>query len=191
MSKIIKCLSVEIVPAPAPAKYNILTINYTDAGKLASRKMFSFVAKEVYPVFAKASSGEYFEITEEKNAKGYNDFTSAKSVGMVAPNSEQASAPAATAGSPNKSYSAPASSTYSTKEERDQTQIYIVRQSSIKHAIDTITLLGGKKITQDEILTLARKYENFVFGKGNETPSVSSSAQVAQQVNEELYDEVV
>jgi hypothetical protein len=190
MSKLIKCLSVEIVPAPAPAKYNILTINYTDAGKLASRKMFSFVAKEVYPVFAKASSGEYFEVTEEKNAKGYNDFTSAKSVGMVAPDSGEAPA-AATAGSPNKSYTAVSSSTYSTKEERDQTQVYIVRQSSIKHAIDTITLLGGKKITQDEILGLARRYENFVFGREPGLGSVSASTEAAQKVNEELYDEVV
>ena len=188
MSKIIKVLSVEIVPDQAPAKYNILTVNYTDAGKLASRKMFSFVAKEVYPVFAKASSGESFEVTEEKNAKGYYDFTSAKSVGFSSGATAEA-APAA--GSPTKSFTAPASSTYSTKEERDQTQVYIVRQSSIKHAIDTISLLGAKKITQDEILALARKYENFVFGKVDATPNVASSAQAAQQVNEDLYDEVV
>ena len=181
-TKTIKILSIEIKNPPDPSKkYTIMTVNYTDDGKLASRNVLSFVAKDVYAAFKNAKNGESYEITEEKNSKGYFEFVTAKSVGFLSGATEAIHS----TGTPARSYTAAASSTYSTKEERDQTQIYIVRQSSIKHAIDTISILGGKTApTQDAILALARKYEAFVFGKDPTDVSVAA----AQKANDELAD---
>ena len=184
-SKTIKVLSIEIKNPPDPSKkYTILTVNYTDNGKLNSRNILSFVAKDLYAAFSKAVSGESFEITEEKNAKGYYEFTSAKSVGVLS-----GTATEATGGTAPRQASSSSGSTYSNKEERDQTQIYIVKQSTLKAAIDTLPLLNLKKVGVQDVLSLAKQYEDYVFGRASSTvPSVVTSTQAAQRANEELVD---
>lgn len=57
-------------------------------------------------------------------------------------------------------------STYATKEERAQTQVYIVRQSSITAALKLAEVNGNKKATVSDVLKDATQFEQWVmFGK--------------------------
>lgn len=60
-------------------------------------------------------------------------------------------------------YTAPGSSTYSTVEERAQTQKYIVRQSSITAALKLLELNGVKKAGVDDVLDFAADFEAYVM----------------------------
>ena len=55
-------------------------------------------------------------------------------------------------------------STYATKEERAQTQKYIVRQSSITSALKLLEVTGVKKATTNDVIKLAVEFEAFVMG---------------------------
>lgn len=55
-------------------------------------------------------------------------------------------------------------SKYATKEERDQTQKYIVRQSSITSALRLLEVTGVKKATTNDVIKLAVDFEAFVMG---------------------------
>ena len=62
-------------------------------------------------------------------------------------------------------YTAPSSSTYSTVEERAQTQKYIVRQSSITAALKMMELNKVKDVTIDSVLALAGNFEGYVMDR--------------------------
>ena len=62
-------------------------------------------------------------------------------------------------------------SNYPTQEERAQTQVYIIRQSSLTNAVATLTT-KGKPISSDEVLTLARVYEGHVLGIENKPQAI-------------------
>lgn len=55
-------------------------------------------------------------------------------------------------------------STYQTAEERAQTQVYIVRQSTIAHAISYFSLPGSKDVGVNDIIQVAKQFEAHVFG---------------------------
>jgi hypothetical protein len=55
-------------------------------------------------------------------------------------------------------------STYQTAEERAQTQVYIVRQSSITQAIAFFNLNEEHKVSPEKILDIAKQFEAHVFG---------------------------
>ena len=55
-------------------------------------------------------------------------------------------------------------STYATKEERAQTQKYIVRQSSITSALKLLEVTGVKKAAPSDVIKLAMEFEAFVMG---------------------------
>lgn len=57
------------------------------------------------------------------------------------------------------------SSTYTTAEERAETQKYIVRQSSITAALKLIEINGKKNQTANDVITIAEYFEAWVFGK--------------------------
>ena len=59
-------------------------------------------------------------------------------------------------------------STYATKEERAQTQKYIVRQSSITAALKLLELQGKKTVDQFAVIVLAEQFESWVMGKSFE-----------------------
>jgi hypothetical protein len=49
------------------------------------------------------------------------------------------------------------------QEDKDKVQKYIVRQSSLKAAIDYSVLKGDKKVTVDDVVQLAATFESYVF----------------------------
>jgi len=132
--------------------YNALTVNFTDErGKTTARKIFDFAAKEVYASLKGASPGQVYEVSEQKNTKGYDEFTSAK------PTSEKVAVPPAGAAVPK--------SNYESADERAARQKLIVRQSSVSSAIALLVLQGDKKSTVDNVVQIAKQLEDFVYDR--------------------------
>ena len=150
--------SVETKPT-AKGSYQQLEVTYknlTYQGKVESKKLMSFGANaNSFKALANAQAGSTWEVTVVKNDKGFNDWTTVvASSGAVAEASPQAARSGAA--------SAPARSTYETPVERAQRQVLIVRQSSLSAAVATLAV-GSKSVKPDEVIAVAKQYENYVF----------------------------
>lgn len=155
----IQILSVTIEKVPtAKGSYEKAAVAYKDdKGKVTGKNIVSFVYPKVWGTISQAQAGERYDVTNEKVGDNWN-WTSITKLGE----GEVASTPAPKAGTPVKS-------TYETPEERAQKQIYIVRQSSIANAIEYAGKVKAVKGV-DELLDLAKKFENYVFDKGELPP---------------------
>lgn len=136
--------------------------NLTYQGKIESKKLMSFGANATaFKALAEAPAGSQWEVTVVKNDKGYNDWTAVvASTGAVAP--PQAAVAAKT--------QIGARSTYETPEERAQRQVLIVRQSSLSAAVATLAV-GSKTVKPDDVIAVAKQYENYVFDIKDPGPS--------------------
>lgn len=153
----IKVINVTTTTKPtAKGSYTMLEVAYTniDSGKIEGKKIMSFSNKEVFGVLSKAASGSMYDIVTKKNEQtGYWDWVEANTTGNDV---------AQPVDSP-KSFTSP-KSTYETPEERAKKQVYIIRQSSLSNAIDTLkTDKNSPKL--DEVLALAESYYNWVVEK--------------------------
>ena len=158
--------SVETKPT-AKGSYQQLEVTYknlTYQGKVESKKLMSFGANAAaFKTLSAAPAGSQWEVTVVKNAQGYNDWPNVVAAsGAAAPEVPQAatSAKAAIGGR----------STYETPEERAQRQVYIIRQSSISSAIATLAV-GSKAVKPEDVLSVAKQYENYVFDVKDPGPS--------------------
>lgn len=159
----IQVVNVEISTKPtAKSSYQIAEVAYKNlaTGKLEGKKIMSFTNKEVFSEIAAAKSGEVFDVTSEKDEKGYWQWTAVKRQAAGA-----APAPANKGGAVGMATTSP-KSTYETPEERAKKQIYIVRQSSLSSAIDLLSV--GAKTAPDvgKVVEVAKQFEDFVFGVG-------------------------
>ncbi len=108
-------------------------------------------------------AGDAFTLEQEKEGDFWNPKSIYKSTGGHIKDDGTVGLGAKSA--PAKpAYTAPSSSTYSTVEERAQTQKYIVRQSSITAALKVLELRGTKKVEVNDVITLAQYFEEFVMG---------------------------
>jgi hypothetical protein len=150
MNITIKVLSVS---EENKGKYNQLTVAYKDIGqgKVAEKKLMSFLNKEVYATI-KEGEGKEFEVSMQKNDKGYWDWISIGAPGTVAP---------ATAAKTGGGNAAPKSS-YETAEERAKRQVMIVRQSSLSTAADVLKS-EKKPPTGADVIALAKEFEAYVL----------------------------
>lgn len=148
-----------------------------DFNKVESRTLMPFGSvAPVAAIMKDAQGGSKWDITLTKNEAGYNDWTNATPF-----NGEVATTPQAAAQVGGARSYAPAGttkSTYETPEERAQRQILIVRQSSLSSAINTLSVGSKSPPKVEDVLSVAREYESFVFGRGlgsiNSTEEVSS-----------------
>jgi len=153
---------INVQSSTKPAKsgtYTQLDVAYkrVDTGKIEGKKVMSFVNKEIFNLFSKASGGQVFDITTEKVGEYWQWTEASLSAGGAGVASN---APAA------KSFSSsPApKSTYETAEERAKRQILIVRQSSLAQAVDILSVNPGKdKLALEDVLHLADKLVSWVF----------------------------
>lgn len=170
----ITVLSVTVSTVPtAKGSYNVADVAYknnTFQGKVEGKKIMSFgAAKETFSVLSTAQSGASFDIEVVKNDKGYNDWTKAtpsqaSSGSINNPVFQSAITKASGATTTPRS-------TYETPEERAQKQVYIIRQSSISAAIGTLSPGAKSSLKVEDVLALARQYEDHVFGKKSPGPS--------------------
>lgn len=167
----IQVLSVQITTVPTQkGSYQVADVafkNLTFQGKVEGKKIMSFGAtKDSFGVLATAQPNDVYDVNVVKNDKGYNDW-----VGMTkgtADGQDTAARPAA--GQPVTGNAPARTSTYETPEERAKKQVYIVRQSSLSNAIDTLTVGSKSALKPDEVIDLARKYTDFVFGVQSPPP---------------------
>lgn len=160
--------SVETKPT-AKGSYQQLEVTYKNLsyqGKVESKKLMSFGANaSAFKVLAEAATGSQWEVTVVKNAQGYNDWPS------VAPSSQApAGATSPQTGAQARTQPGQTRSTYETPEERAQRQIYIIRQSSISSAVATLSV-GAKSVKPEDVLDVAKQYENYVFDVKDPGPS--------------------
>jgi len=155
---------INVQSSTKPAKngtYTQLDVAYkrVDTGKIEGKKVMSFVNKDIFNLFSKATTGQVYDINTEKVGE-YWQWTEASLSSGGTSVGQEASA---------KSFSAsPApKSTYETAEERAKRQILIVRQSSLAQAVDILSVNPGKeKLQLSDVLDLADRLVGWVF----ETP---------------------
>lgn len=149
-------------------KLNVAYKNLTFKGKVEGKQLFPFGSKEVYTTLQNASPGDVFDIEVQKNAQGYNDWIAAT------PSTGEDVANAVIDGGGTTSFPPGRGLTggnvnyqkrdYETAEERAKKQIYIIRQSSISSAIDLLSTGAKSPPKVEEVLEVAKRFEDFVFG---------------------------
>jgi len=132
--------------------YQSIEVTYkNDLGQTQSKKLMSFSNPTVFNHIKDLNKGESLNVTTEKDANGYWQWTGIGGDNVV---SETKQTAPATGGRVT-------GSNYETKEERAARQILIVRQSSLSSAVE---LLGAGKSVEDVIAT-AKQFEAYVFSK--------------------------
>lgn len=167
-------LNVAVATVPTQkGSYQVADVAYknnTFQGKVEGKKVMSFGATaESFKVLATAQPGQTFEVNVVKNDKGYNDWVSMQKAdgGAAMP------APSNVSGVLQKGAAvASPRSTYETPEERAQRQVLIVRQSSLSSAISTLSV-GAKAVKAEDVLHLAKRYNDWVFQKGVDVTGAS------------------
>jgi len=112
--------------------------------KVENKKIMPFGNKEVFDVLRTAEKGNIYYITREKNDTGYWDWTN------IEAQPPEDTTPKNNVATLKQSYD----------QRDDQKQLYIIRQSSLTNAVNT--LIGGVK--PQEVKELAQNYVDFVFG---------------------------
>lgn len=178
----IQILSTDNKTVPtSKGSYNMLEVvfkNLTYQGKVEPKKLASFGASgEAYKVLAGAKQGEVYEVDYTKNDKGFNDWTQVNRSTTAVASPTGSTTTTGTSGVTGGVQTATSPrSTYETSEERAKKQIYIVRQSSISNAIAVLTVGAKTHPKSNEILDLAKTFENYVFGSDVVTPEVQTAA---------------
>ena len=142
--------------------YQALEVTYKEVagGKVASRKIMSFVndSKPAFEALSSASNGEVFTISmvkqPGKDGKDYWVWTNATKGATAATNVQ---------GNTQSTGGTVAKGNWETSEERAKRQVYIIRQSSISSAISALTCGNKGGIKPDEVLQLAKRFEDYVF----------------------------
>src|SRR3990167_9900149 len=142
-------------------KYRQATVSYKrDDGKVDAKKLVSFGIKDVYKTMTEAQPGDAFDVTWEKDEKGFPQWAQVSSLGkaMSEVSGTQKVEPVARTA---------VRSSYETPEERAKRQVYIVRQSSISNAIAFLAAREpkGVDVSSDEntVLSLAEIFAHYVF----------------------------
>lgn len=173
----------------AKGSYNMLEVvykNLTFQGKVEPKKLASFGASVgAYTTLVEAKQGDVYEVEYSKNAAGFNDWT------KVTKNLNGATtAPASglSDGSPQSVRSTAINvspkSTYETPEERAKKQIYIVRQSSISNAIESLTPGSKAALDPSKVIEVAKTFEDYVFGSGTVTPNDQTANKLLKDIGD-------
>ena len=144
--------------------YHMFQLDYLTNGRAAKKQIMSFT--DVYKTLLASREGEEFEITTESNREFTNWATAeSKGVPVKASKEEPATSQTTTA----KGATA-FKSTYETPEERAKKQVYIVRQSCLAQAVafQTGSDKTGEGFTTEDVLSVARQFEEYVFNGVNE-----------------------
>jgi len=168
----VEIIAVEVVNK---GKYKVAEVTYKQEGKTNTKKVMSFGAQEHAFKFIssdKVKKGDVYNVEINKNADGYWDWV--KISFAEASGAAPADASSAAKGNPRQS-------NYETPQERFQRQVYIIRQSSLGHAVEALNH-NKKNYDTAEILTLANQFEEWVFGKSN------PKSQYEQQSEEALKE---
>lgn len=129
---------------------------YTFNGANKQQTLVSFSNPAVFAELKKTPPGTELMVDTTKNNAGYDQWSAVKPVQLD-------SAPLATKIGPAAAATSPTRTTYETPEERKQKQLYIIKQSSIGSAIES--LLPGRKgpLEPNEVLAVAQAYVDWIY----------------------------
>ena len=148
-----------------------------DNGQTASKKLMSFANPDVFKVAQTWQKGATINVDSQKDDNGYWQWK-----GILADGQAPAPVVNAVPRVGGATTTRATGNSYPTSDERGKTQVYIIRQSSLGHAVATLSMnkdSGGSNA--DEVIALAKQYEAFVL-TGEATKNVAE----AEQVKEDL-----
>lgn len=154
----ITIVNVEVT-TPAGKRYQMAEVIYKENGETRTKKIMSFANPAVFNVVKDAKGGEQYTISQQKDDKGYWQWSSIS-----------AGAEAAASAVPSQTRTATAPSTgrdFETKDERAQRQKLIVRQSSLSNAIATLAPGAKAALDPSAVLDLAELYVAWVTDTPN------------------------
>jgi hypothetical protein len=157
----IQVLSVSVTTKQGKKAYQNAEVAFKDLtqGKVSSKNITQY--SDVFKVFSEASPGQQYTVVSEKKGDFWEWTSATRVLEGSTPPQTQTSAPVQ-----ESKYQASPKSTYETPEERAKKQVYIVRQSSISSALEFLKHNYPKTtFTQDQVLTVAENFTDFVFGK--------------------------
>jgi hypothetical protein len=137
------------------SNYEIAHVVYTANGYNREKKLVSFSNPQAFAAIKNMAKGSSFSVVESNDK--FKNWT-AISTGDTASPPQQASR------SNGASSAAPARSSYETPEERAARQVYIIRQSSLERALQTLSVGAKTPPNPDEAIALASKYTDWVLG---------------------------
>lgn len=152
--------------------YKVVTAVYKNRdGKVESKKLMPFGdTKKTAEILGEATPGQVYEVDTQKNAAGFWDWLNPRiSSGDVS--SGSAATPA-----PSRGNSSPEPSRFETAEERAKKQVYIVRQSSLSNAVETLAVGSKAALDPKKVIEVARLYEAYVFDTAIEEPAQATKA---------------
>ena len=160
----IEVKSVDIIKAVTTTNkpYEFIDLMYKNKSfqdKVEGKKVMPFGNKEVFDTLKSANKGDIFYIGRTKNTEGFWDWDKIST--------ESNSGYKEEVGHPiSKSpASKPATNnSWESTEERAKKQIYIIRQSSLTNAVNT--LVGN--INPEDVKVTANNYIDFVLGIDNQ-----------------------
>ena len=136
--------------------YGQLTVLYKTNGKVAEKKLMSFVNPSVFKHLEKAQRGDSINVTSVKNEKtGFWDWTAIGGDEVAT----------STSAAPQSTNTRVTGSNYETKEERALRQRYIIRQSSISSAVASLVPGAKSALNAGDVLRLAKEFEDYVFSE--------------------------
>jgi hypothetical protein len=142
--------------------YQSMEVTYkSDNGQVSSKKLMSFSNPDVFNQAKSWEKGTAVNINAQKDDNGYWQWVGILADGEVS----NAIASSSTSSSSPKQATRITGSNYETKEERQDRQVMIVRQSSLSNAVATLTT-HGTKLSANDVISLAKTYEAWVLGKG-------------------------
>jgi hypothetical protein len=158
---VIRIIDVEESTATNKANkpYTVLDISYknvTFQDKVESKKHNQYGDKTVYATLKDAKKGDVFTILREKDDAGYWQWVGIEQ----GENAPMAAAPNKAA--PQAATAAPKSN-FETPDERAKKQVYIIKQSCLGYAIESLKT-DKKNPTPQEVMDLAQVYVDYVMG---------------------------
>ena len=146
--------------------YQKATVTYRDlkqGGKVNSKQLFDFSAKDIWNTLKIAEKGDTFLVTMEKNDRGYWDWLAMEKA-------------------VEKPQQAAAALRGNTGYDPDNRQLMIVRQSSLKAAIDLL----GQGTAVDEVIELSERFIRYVY-EGPDTPEVETIRDMDEDALEKVF----
>ena len=163
MSEIcIEVKSVDLVKATTKTNkpYEFVDLMYKNKSfqdKVEGKKVMPFGNKEVFEVLKNSEKDDVFFIGRTKNADGFWDWDKISAESNTSRQVEEVGHPIS-----KSPISKPASTggNWETAEDRAKKQVYIIRQSSLTNAVNT--LVGN--VNPEDVKVTAQTYINFVLG---------------------------
>lgn len=172
---LIKVISIESDYAVTKKgdSYKVVTVVYKNRdGKVESKKLMPFGdTKKTAEILGEATAGQIYEVDTKKNDAGFWDWLNPRvSSGDMSASASGAAQPA------SRGASSPEPSRFESAEERAKKQVYIVRQSSLSNAVETLAVGSKTALDPQKVIEVARLYEAYVFDTAIEEPAQATKA---------------